>query len=87
MVVTGDVFGFESVDQPTGYLPTGSQNDSLWVIDVSDWDNPVLHDLLPDRTDEFFYHRIVWKDMDGDGRKDALTSRARVPPAGNLLSM
>lgn len=34
----------------------------------------------------WFYHRIVWKDMDGDGDLDVLTARAQKPILGMIFS-
>ena len=45
---------------------------------MQDWDRPVTFDLLSDRDDLWFYHHVTWMDMDGDGKKDALTGRASV---------
>ncbi|CAH1247704.1 Hypp7993 [Branchiostoma lanceolatum] len=34
--------------------------------------------------EEWFYHRVEWADMNGDGRKDALTARANFNPLDQL---
>ena len=49
------------------------------VVNVSDWDNPITYSIArpPGNIEEWFYHRVIWKDMNGDGLIDALTSRAQ----------
>jgi len=74
----GDVFGFESVTQPDGFLVPGKNQGSINVVDFRDYNNPVTHDIVLDDSIDYFYHRVLWKDCNGDGRKDALTLRARV---------
>ncbi len=51
----------------------------LNVVNVSDWSSPVTYSIArpPGNLDEWFYHRALWRDMNGDGRIDALTSRAQ----------
>ena len=52
----------------------------LNVVNVTDWFNPVTYGIArpPGDTVGWFYHRVIWKDMDGDGDHDALTSRTEV---------
>ena len=44
-----------------------------------DWNNPVTYSIArpPGNIGEWFYHRVFWKDMNGDSLIDALTSRAQ----------
>ncbi|MEB3330544.1 MAG: VCBS repeat-containing protein [Candidatus Sericytochromatia bacterium] len=37
---------------------------------------------VTERKPGFFYHRAMWRDMDGDGRLDVLTARAKKPIMG-----
>jgi len=76
-----DVFGFESITQPDGFLVPGKNRGSVNVVDFRDYNNPENHDIVFDPMGDqkdWFYHRVLWKDCNGDGRKDALTLRARV---------
>ena len=46
-------------------------------------------DISTDRTNEnrthWWYHRVAFKDMNGDGRKDALSSRAYLLSSKTML--
>ena len=45
-------------------------------MDFSDSDDVVTTDISGhDPTDPWFFHRVIWKDADGDGDQDAFTCR------------
>ena len=71
-----DVFGIEAISQPDGFLISGKTDGNLRVVDVTDWDDAITHIITDDPDNDWFYHRALWKDMDGDGLKDAVTCRA-----------
>ena len=48
-------------------------------MDLRDFDNPVSTDITNrNANDPYFFHRVQWKDADGDGDMDAFTCRAQV---------
>jgi len=74
-----DVFGYEALAQPDGFLVPGKNVGGVGIVDLSDWESPVYTDITNrNRDDPYFYHRVQWKDADGDGDKDAFTCKAFV---------
>ena len=53
---------------------------------VSDPSAPVRTKVSSDKKD-WFYHKIIWHDLNGDGRKDIIAARATAPmhDAGELV--
>ena len=80
MCILVDVFGFEAVSQPGGFLLPGKNEGALNIVDLRDFNNPVTHDVSTSvfDPDEWFYHRATWMDMDKDGDLDAFMCRANV---------
>lgn len=69
---------------PSGFLVPTKGNGALTVYDLS-LAQPVGYQIT--KTDqEWFYHRVVWIDMDGDGKQDAVTCRAQKPLFGMYSS-
>lgn len=59
-----------------GFCLTGKDNGSIALMDVSDKKNPEIQIITPFEEQIWFYHRVEWHDMDGDGDLDAVTARA-----------
>ncbi|XP_078584730.1 uncharacterized protein LOC144866912 [Branchiostoma floridae x Branchiostoma japonicum] len=81
-----DVFGKGGVVSVAGgfFLPTKTEG-GLFLIDgwpgKAETGSPA--DISSnDVKQDWFFHRVEWLDMDGDGRKDALTARAYFNPLG-----
>ena len=62
-----------------GFLVPGKDRGGLYVIKKPG--DPDLEWTVPltSSDDNWFYHRAVWVDLTGDGRKSVLTARARAP--------
>jgi len=75
-----EVFGFEAVVQPDGFITFGKNWGAIHIMDLSGFPqrDPVRH-IIADEWPfiDWFYHRVVWKDMDLDGRLDAVACRSR----------
>jgi hypothetical protein len=67
---------------PVGGISTGR----VCLFDVSDPANPVATQVSTDKAG-WFYHKVVWHDMNLDGRLDLVAARATAPsnPAGELV--
>ncbi|VDH96420.1 Hypothetical predicted protein [Mytilus galloprovincialis] len=64
---------------PDGFLVPFKTDGSISLVDI-DGEGP--YKLTDDQTGKWFYHRVVWKDMDLDGDLDILTCRAKEPVIG-----
>ena len=84
-LIPSEVFGKHHISISSGFLVPGHATGVVAVINL--FDGSVLDLVRPKKG--FFYHRILWHDMNGDGRLDAITARARRPilgrPEGQLL--
>lgn len=77
--VPESVFGKRMVAIPDGFLVPFKDDGYIYLVDISG-STPQGPYKLTDHTEgKWFYHRVVWKDMDGDGDLDILTCRAREP--------
>jgi hypothetical protein len=74
-IISVDVFGFEAIVQPDGFIPPGKNQGAITFIDMRNYNNPVEHIKIPRQ--QFFYHGAQWHDMDNDGDIDMITNRAR----------
>ncbi|XP_069938772.1 uncharacterized protein [Cherax quadricarinatus] len=74
--------GAEGVIWTSGFLVTGKTDGQLQMYDTTQ--DPVIgpYNIAANDSDEWSYHRVVWKDMDIDGDLDALTARFHKPLIG-----
>lgn len=76
-LVPEGVFNSRVYSVACGFFLPGKDNGTIGLIDVSDMNNPVLKNIAPFSSEKkWFYHRVIWMDMDKDGDLDALTARA-----------
>lgn len=71
--VPESVFGPHKISVGTGFLVPGRSTGSVEIIDRTD--GSVL--TISHKKDGYFYHRVLWHDMNGDGRLDAVTARGK----------
>ncbi|XP_069133848.1 uncharacterized protein [Argopecten irradians] len=77
------VFGKRMVAIPQGFLVPFKNDGSISLVDISSSSPKGPYKLTDDSTGKWFYHRVIWKDMDADGDADAVTCRAREPVIGS----
>ncbi|KAI8784285.1 CAunnamed protein product [Biomphalaria glabrata] len=65
---------------PDGFLVPTKTDGSIKVYNLNNPGSPLV--TLSSHTGEWFYHRVLWVDMNKDGRLDALTCRANKPLIG-----
>ena len=71
--VPDSVFGPGYASVGTGFLTPTYTTGQVLITNIYSNENFSLS--VPKR--DFFYHRVVWVDMNGDGHPDALTARAK----------
>ncbi|XP_060084562.1 uncharacterized protein LOC132563824 [Ylistrum balloti] len=76
------VFGRRMVAIPQGFLVPFKNDGSISLMDVSMTAPKGPYKITDDSSGKWFYHRVIWKDMDADGDDDAVTCRAREPIIG-----
>ncbi|XP_066268656.1 uncharacterized protein [Branchiostoma lanceolatum] len=77
-----DVFGKPGVVSVAGgfFLPTKSDGGLFLIDGWPDKAGSPVDISSDDEKRDWFFHRVEWVDMDGDGLKDALTARAFFNP-------
>ena len=67
---------------PVGSISTGT----ICLFDVTDPEKPVRTQISTDKKG-WFYHKVVWYDVNGDGKLDVVAARATAPsnPSGELV--
>jgi len=76
-LVPEGIFSSRVYSVAAGFFLPGKDNGTVALIDVSDMNNPVLKNIAPFSSEKkWFYHRVLWMDMNKDGHLDALTARA-----------
>ncbi|XP_072172656.1 uncharacterized protein [Diadema setosum] len=79
-LVPEDVFGISGIRwSATGFLLQSKRRGNVLLIDDSQNGGGKYYDITTWKCDigVWFYHRVAWVDVNGDGRKDAITGRAR----------
>jgi len=76
-IVPEGIFSTRTYSVAGGFFLAGKDNGTVALIDMQDPENPVVHNLTPFASDKkWFYHRVLWMDMNNDGHMDAITARA-----------
>ncbi|KAH3882509.1 uncharacterized protein LOC127831467 [Dreissena polymorpha] len=79
-VVPDGIFQEHLLAIPDGFLVPTKTNGAIKLVDVSTPGHSVGPFIVSEQSNgEWFYHRVEWKDMDGDGDQDIVTCRAREP--------
>ncbi|XP_072172998.1 uncharacterized protein [Diadema setosum] len=87
--VPEDVFGTDRYWWvANGFLVPGKTAGSIGLIEADSSSHPApYHDLTTGSvTEHWWYHRVYFVDVDGDGRKDMLTARADTSSASTTLA-
>ncbi|KAL3842781.1 hypothetical protein ACJMK2_020767 [Sinanodonta woodiana] len=74
------IFGRQMVAVPYGFLVPLKTDGAIKLVDISG--NKIgrpIQVTAGDSTGSWFYHRVIWHDMDKDGDMDIVTCRAREP--------
>ena len=83
LLLSGNVFGGDFSAAATGFLVPTKDKGAISVFDMSKTPPSGPHDITS-TSETWFYHRVLWLDMNSDGRLDALTARADAPLFGEL---
>nr|XP_039254886.1 uncharacterized protein LOC120331798 [Styela clava] len=79
-VVPAGAFGkYHYLTAATGFFFPGADNGSISIINTTDANSPGDPIIISSTVggQKWFYHRVIWYDVDGDGDQDAITQRAR----------
>ena len=70
---------------PDGYILPFKTDGAIKLADIFQQppDGPFV--ITDDSSGKWFYHRVHWVDMDGDGDKEVVKCRAREPMIGNHI--
>jgi hypothetical protein len=77
-LVPESVFGSEHISVGTGFLVPGRSTGYVQVIDPESGKLKTLSS----KKEGYFYHRVLWHDMNNDGRLDAVSARGKKPIMG-----
>ncbi|XP_067949728.1 uncharacterized protein [Watersipora subatra] len=68
---------------PSGFLVPSKTKGALTVFDLNTKESmQTAYQLTSGDDSDWFYHRALWLDMDGDGKEDLVTCRAKKPIFG-----
>ncbi|XP_067667929.1 uncharacterized protein [Haliotis asinina] len=76
------VFHKELIAAPGGFLVPLKTHGTIGLFDLSVSPPRGPFTITSSADSAWFYHRVLWKDMNGDGRIDAVTCRAKKPLFG-----
>ena len=71
--VPPEIFGSDYLAVATGFLIPGRSTGEVLIANIYSGEQFAITARKPG----YFYHRVEWLDMNGDGRLDALTARAK----------
>ncbi len=77
-VVPSEIFGERFVAVGSGFLTPGANNGAVNIVNL---DSGESFQIAAPKKD-YFYHRVLFADINGDGRLDAVTARAKKPLFG-----
>lgn len=68
-----------------GFLVPGKENGGLWLLKHPGTVNEqkICLTAAENPAEDWFYHKAVWIDLTGDGRRSILSARARKPMFGD----
>jgi hypothetical protein len=76
--VPSDIFGANTYAVADGFLVPGKGTGSVTIFNT---ENNISFKVTKDKSG-FFYHRVIWHDMNGDGLLDLITARGKKPMIG-----
>ena len=65
----------EAIIQTSGFLVPPKTHGALHIYDTSLTKPKLWANIASVDVNDWSYHRVLWKDMDGDGDLDALTGK------------
>lgn len=80
-LVDASILGKRMLAIPGGFLIPWKSTGGIWLVDISQFDsmsnnNPTLVPIkITQDKSGWFYHRVRFYDVNGDGRQDIITSR------------
>ena len=84
-VIPKDVFGFNAIVVPDGFLVPGHSDGGVYVVQMMGPTSVKRTVPISDYKQGYFYHMGEWIDMNGDGLKDFVTARSNALPGGGEL--
>jgi hypothetical protein len=77
--VPAEIFGAGYVAVGSGFLVPGSTTGAVTVVSLENQEQFTIAATKKD----YFYHKVLFTDVNGDGRLDAVTARAKKPMIGS----
>ncbi|KAL4225728.1 hypothetical protein ACF0H5_016417 [Mactra antiquata] len=80
VAVPDNIFTSETIVIPDGFLVPFKTKGAIKIMEITNGNINGPYTLSEtDSAGDWFYHRVEWFDMDGDGDQDIVTCRAREP--------